>query len=93
MVVTMDTRIKAREDFGSTIARAGLTRVDVSKASQGVSTRTIDSLAKPANYGRQGFTREVTAWRIARAFGTLTGQTAEDAFNALFIEVTEEPAE
>jgi hypothetical protein len=85
----METRIKARDDFGSVIARAGLTREQVSRASQGVSTRTIDALARPGGYGRAGYTREVTAWRIARAFAALTEQTAESAFSVLFVEVTE----
>ncbi len=81
-------RIKARDDFGSIIARAGLTRPQLGQAA-GVSTRTLDSLARPAGYSREGYAREVTAWRIARAFAQLTNTTPEAAFAALFIEVEE----
>ena len=70
------------------IARAGLTRPELSKAS-GISTRTIDALARPEGYGRDGSTREVTAWKIARGFAQLTAQTPEAAFNVLFVEVEE----
>lgn len=81
-------KIKARQDFGSLIARAGFTRPELSKAS-GISTRTIDALARPEGYGRDGSTREVTAWKIARGFAQLTAQTPEAAFNVLFVEVEE----
>jgi hypothetical protein len=43
-VVTM--AIKARPDFGSQIARAGLTRAEVARAAD-ISTRTLDALARP----------------------------------------------
>lgn len=81
-VFTM-ARVKARETFGRTIARAGLTRPQVAQAA-GVSTRTLDALANPSAAGRQGNAREVTAWRIARGFAQLTGQTDDAAFDALF---------
>ena len=89
MVEALTMKIKARPEFGSTIARAGLNRTEVAKAAN-LSTRTIDSLARPEHYGRDGSTREATAWKIARGFGTLTSRTAEDAFNVLFIETDEE---
>ncbi len=79
-------KIKARQEFGSVIARAGLTRPELSQAS-GISTRTIDALARPEGYGRDGSTREVTAWKLARGFAKLTNQTPEQAFASLFIEV------
>jgi DNA-binding XRE family transcriptional regulator len=78
-------RIKARAQFGSVIARAGLTRAEVANAA-GVSTRTLDSLARPEHYGREGYTRESTAWKIARGFAGLTSATAETAFDSLFVE-------
>lgn len=82
-------RVKARPLFGRVIARAGLTRNEVATAS-GISTRTIDALANPGAAGRQGFAREVTAWKIARGFAELTKQTEDAAFAALF-EADEPP--
>jgi DNA-binding XRE family transcriptional regulator len=82
-------RIKARPDFSSIIARAGLTRTEVAKAA-GVSTRTLDSLARPSGYGREGFTRESTAWKIARGFAQLTNAATEAAFAQLFLEAPDQ---
>lgn len=76
-------RIKARPTFSSTIARAGLRRIDVAQAA-GVNVRTVDALANPKAAGRLGFAREVTAWKIARGFARLTTQTDDAAFEALF---------
>lgn len=86
MIEVSMAKIKARDEFGSVIARAGLTRAEVARAAE-MSTRTLDALARPEGYGRSGRTRESTAWRIARGFASLSNQTAEDAFKALFIEV------
>ena len=77
------TRIKARATFSSVLARAGLTRPSVAAAA-GVSTRTIDALANPTGAQRQGFAREVTAWRIAKGFAKLTDQGEDAAFSQLF---------
>lgn len=87
-VEALMARIKARPDFGSAIARAGLTRTEVARAA-GVSTRTLDSLARPSSYGREGYTRESTAWKIARGFAQLTTTSVEIAFSKLFIETTD----
>jgi enhancing lycopene biosynthesis protein 2 len=89
MVETMAMRTKARDNFGSVIARAGLTRSEVATAAK-VSTRTLDALARPAGFGREGYTRESTAWKVARGFAQLTGQTADAAFAALFVEVDDD---
>lgn len=78
-------KVKARPDFGSVIARAGITRGQIAAAA-GVSARTIDALARPEGAQRAGNAREVTAWRIARGFAALTEQTKEAAFAALFEE-------
>jgi hypothetical protein len=80
--------IKARPDFGSIIARAGLTRTEVAREAN-ISTRTLDALARPETYDRTGALRESTAWKIARALAKLTDQTPNDAFNLLFVEVSE----
>jgi hypothetical protein len=85
-IVTM--KIKARSDFGSIIARAGLTRAEVARVT-GMSTRTLDALARPEIYDRSGTTRESTAWKIARSFAKLTDQAPDAAFNQLFVEVEE----
>jgi hypothetical protein len=84
--------IKARSDFGSIIARAGLTRSQVARVAD-VSTRTFDALARPEIYDRSGTLRESTAWKIARGFAQLTQQTPDDAFNALFVETAEPEAQ
>lgn len=90
MVVLMPMpKIKARPAFGSIVARAGFTRPQLASASS-ISVRTIDALANPTAAGRHGFAREVTAWKIARGFATLTAQTDEDAFNQLFEEIAPE---
>jgi hypothetical protein len=86
--VTM-ARVKARPNFGRLIARAGFTRNEVAVAA-GISVRTIDALANPAAAGRQGYARELTAWKIARGFAQLTKQTSEDAFAHLF-EAEDDP--
>lgn len=85
------TRIKARSTFGSVVARAGLTRAQLANAAS-VSVRTIDGLANPGAAGRNGYAREVTAWRVAKGFAQITKQPEDDAFKALF-EDTPEPAE
>jgi hypothetical protein len=87
-MITM-TRIKARSNFGSTVARAAITRAQLAAAAD-VSVRTIDSLANPGAAGRSGFAREITAWKIAKGFARLTAQMDETAFNALFEEVEED---
>lgn len=76
-------RIKARPTFGSVVARAGLTRPELAAAAR-ISARTIDALANPAAAHRQGFAREVTAWKIAKGFAKLTQQTDDAAFAQLF---------
>ena len=80
--------IKVRPDFGSTIARAGLTRTEVARQAN-ISTRTLDALARPETYDRSGALRESTAWKIARAMAKLTEQTPEATFSQLFVEVEE----
>jgi DNA-binding XRE family transcriptional regulator len=82
--VAMQT-IKARPEFGSLIARAGLTRAEVARAAD-VSTRTLDALARPDIYKRSGAVRESSAWKIARGFAQLTQQTPDEAFHVLFVE-------
>lgn len=84
-VATM-TRIKARPNFASTVARAGKTRAQLATASD-VSVRTIDSLANPGAAGRSGFAREITAWKIAKGFAALTSQMDDEAFKVLFEEI------
>lgn len=81
-------RFKARSNFGSLIARAGFTRPALAQAAD-VSTRTVDALANPSAAGRRGNARELTAWKIARAFARKTEQTEEAAFEQLF-ELAEE---
>lgn len=89
MTVAEETmKIKAREEFSSRIARAGLTRPELAQAA-GISTRTLDSLSRPEGYNRAGTTRESTAWKIARGFAKLTSQEPEAAFKQLFVEVDE----
>lgn len=78
------SKVKARPTFGSAVARAGITRLQLATASE-VSVRTIDSLANPTAAGRSGQAREITAWRIARGFAQLTSQTDDEAFAALFV--------
>ena len=81
--------VKARQDFSSVVAQAGLERPDLAKAA-GVSVSTIHALAHPEHKGRTGITRESTAWKIARGFATLTSQEPRSAFDALFVEVQDE---
>ena len=78
--------LKVSPTFGRLISRAGFTRVALAGAA-GVSTRTIDALANPVAAGRQGYTRELTAWKIARAYAQATGQTEDTAFEQLFQEL------
>lgn len=78
------SKVKARPTFGSAVARAGITRLQLATAAE-VSVRTVDSLANPTAAGRSGQAREITAWRIARGFARLTSQTDDAAFDMLFI--------
>jgi len=80
--------IKARPDFSSTIARAGLTRSEVARQAA-LSTRTLDALSRPETYDRTGVLRESTAWKIARALAKLTDQSPDSVFAQLFIEVND----
>ena len=80
--------VKARPDFKSVVAQAGLERPELARAA-GVSTSTIHALAHPEHKGRTGVVREVTAWKIARGFAKLTDQEARAAFDALFVEISE----
>jgi hypothetical protein len=82
-VVAMARRIRAKPDFSTTIARAGISRARLANAAQ-LSSRTIDSLANPAGYGRHGYARELTAWQVAKGFAALTNQTEDQAFAQLF---------
>ncbi len=82
---TMAKRPRARANFSTVLARADITRTQLAAAA-GVSPRTIDSLANPSGYKREGHTREITAWRIAKGFAKLTNQSDEAAYDALFIE-------
>lgn len=86
MTEIMAMKIKARPDFSSIIARAGLTRSEVARQAN-MSTRTLDALARPEIYDRVGTLRESTAWKLARAFGKLTDRTPDEAFALLFVEV------
>ena len=81
--------VKARADFASTIAQAGLDRPDLASAA-GVSVTTIHALAHPEHKGRTGVTREATAWKIARGFAQLAQLEPRAAFDALFVEVPNE---
>ncbi len=80
--------VKARPDFKSAVAQAGVERPELAGAA-GVSVSTIHALAHPEHKGRSGVVREVTAWKIARGFAKLTDQEARSAFDALFVEIPE----
>ena len=77
--------VKARPDFKSAVAQAGVERPELAGAA-GVSVSTIHALAHPEHKGRSGVVREVTAWKIARGFAQLTSQEPRAAFDALFVE-------
>ena len=83
---SMRAGIKARPNFEDIIAREGIQRTDLARASE-VSSRTIDSLANPAGYQREGYTRPITAWKIAKGFAKLTNRSEEEAFGELFIDL------
>lgn len=82
----MRSGIKAQNNFEDIIAREGISRTDLAQASE-VSPRTIDSLANPAGYQREGYTRPITAWKIAKGFAKLTKHNEEEAFKILFIDL------
>ncbi len=77
--------VKAKPDFKSAVAQAGIERPQLASAA-GVSTSTIHALAHPEHKGRTGVVRESTAWKIARGFAQLTSQEPRAAFDALFVE-------
>lgn len=82
--------VKARDNFASIIAQAGLDRPDLARAA-GVSVTTVHALAHPEHKGRTGTTREATAWKIARGFARLTEQEPQAAFDSLFVIVEGNP--
>lgn len=79
---------QARAEFQSVLGRYGVERRALADAA-GVSIKTIDALANPKAYNREGTTRYITAWKIADAFAGLSNQTKEDAYNQLFEDVNE----
>ena len=81
--------VKARPDFKSVVAQAGVERPELASAA-GVSISTIHALAHPEHKGRSGVTRESTAWKIARGFAQLSNQEPRAAFDALFVVVSDE---
>ena len=81
--------VKVKPDFKSAVAQAGIERPQLASAA-GVSTSTIHALAHPEHKGRTGVVRESTAWKIARGFAQLTSQEPRSAFDALFVEISEE---
>ena len=83
--------VKARPDFKSVVAQAGIERPELASAA-GVSVSTIHALAHPEHKGRSGATRESTAWKIARGFAHLSNQEPRAAFDALFM-IVEGPAD
>lgn len=83
--------VKARPDFKSAVAQAGVERPQLAQAA-GVSVSTIHALAHPEHKGRSGVVREVTAWKIARGFAQLTSQEPRSAFDTLFVELREDSA-
>jgi DNA-binding XRE family transcriptional regulator len=85
---TMLKRIRARNDFNTVLARAGFTRTALAQAA-GVSPRTVDSMANPAGYGREGYTKELTAWKVAKGFARLLDISEDEAYARLFIEEAE----
>ena len=81
--------VKARDNFASVVAQAGLERPELASAA-GVSISTIHALAHPEHKGRSGVVRESTAWKLSRGFAKLTSQEPRAAFDALFVEVENE---
>ena len=83
MLAEVTMKIVARNDFGSVIAKAGLTRTEVAREAN-VSVRTLDSLARKETYQRTGAVRESTAWKIAHGYAKLKSVAPDAAFDALF---------
>jgi DNA-binding XRE family transcriptional regulator len=69
-----------QSDFGSRIARAGLTQAELARLAD-VSKFAINRMVK-GEY--EAAIREATAWRIARAFAQAANISEEDAFGQLF---------
>lgn len=76
--------VKARQDFKTVVAQAGLERPELAAAA-GVSVSTIHALAHPEHKGRSGVVRESTAWKIARGYAQLQSMEPRAAFDALFV--------
>jgi hypothetical protein len=83
--------LRPRPDFARSIDQLGISRAEFARRS-GVSTSAIYALADPSQQPeRKGAVRPWTAWKIAKAVATLTGESAEAAFDRLFVADT--PAE
>jgi len=80
----MPNYYEARDDFASTIARAGFTNVELAKRA-GLSRAVIFRATNPRAYpNTSGALRERTAWAIAKVYAQQVGCDDEQAFAILF---------
>jgi transcriptional regulator with XRE-family HTH domain len=86
MATRARTRLRLAEDFGTLVARAGLSKREFARRS-GISYATIKALENPAQHPhRTGGMRRDTAWKLAKAYAAATGVDEETAFARLVVE-------
>jgi hypothetical protein len=90
MATRTRTRLRLAENFNTLIARAGLSKRELSRRS-GVSYATIKALENPDQHPRRrGGMHPTTAWKMAKAYAEAASVDEETAFARL---VVEEPAD
>ncbi len=82
----MRKRIVLKPNFADTIAKTGISMAEFA-ITAGVERTTLYALMNPAIHPeRKGGMQRTTAWKIAAAYATCTGVSAEDAYAVLFAE-------
>ena len=85
-------RIKLRPDFSETVGKFGLSIRAVALAAE-MDHAAIHHMLTPAQHlNRKGGIYPRTAWRLARAFASLTDLHEDDAYKRIIMVVEEDEA-
>lgn len=85
------TKLRPAPDFQRRIAQAGLTPKDIIERAPIARATYFGWLHPHTQPTRRGGMRQVNAWKIARLYAVAAGIPEDQAFEALFIEVQDEP--
>lgn len=83
--------LRPAPDFRHRIAKAGLRPKDIIERAP-ISRATYFGWLNPASQpARRGGIQHVNAWKIARVYAAAAALSEDQAFEALFIEIVDEP--